>query len=260
MMIMPFRKHSWMASASAAFLLLAPSGALAKGPLKPEPYYSSICKNLARRFPREHLTRSTLDDAVSSRMWTNFLATIDYERVYFLDSDIREFRQHEFTLDDELQDGNTEFAFQVFERMRERVRNRVHYLDFLLGKGFDLSQQESYHWQRKDAPWPANQADWNDLWRKRVKNEYVRLVVGRDEAAAAATNAVKPDVSATTNAPPPVPTPEESIRKRYQQLLTILEDTDATGSSSATSPPSRTPTIRTRTTWLPARWRISTSR
>ena len=210
----------------AAFLLSS-LPAPARTNLKPEPYYGAIAKTLAKRFPKEHLTRSSLDETISSRMWTNYFATLDYERVYFLASDIAAFRVHELTLSDELQEGNLDFAYQVFDTLRDRVRERVQYVQKLLAEGFDVEKDETYRWQRKDSPWAADKAELNEIWRKRIKNEYVRQLV-----AQASTNQVdqtgaekKPEARSPKDEP--AVTPAESIRKRYQQLLTMLDDTDA---------------------------------
>ena len=158
-------------------LVVGMTGALS---LHPESHYAKIVKTVAHDLPREHLSRHSLDDAVSQRFLENFVSTLDFERAYFLASDIESFSRKEKLLDNELRDGEVDFAYEVFALYKERVRNRTDYVRDLLDKGFDLTVDEDYHWKRKDAPWCKDQAEWDDLWRKRVKNEYIRRLVSEE--------------------------------------------------------------------------------
>ncbi len=219
-------------------------------PLVPEQHYERIVKRFARIVPREHLTRHVLDDSISRRAWTNYLASLDYERIYFRESDIDAFRGYGPNLDDQLKAGDLSFAYQVFTVFRERVRNRTAYVKTILEKPFDTVRKESYNWKRKDAQWVRGESEWNELWRKRIKNEYIRRVVAKaleeasavsnnvpDHVEADATNAVPDHVETdTTNAVPDeaAPTvnglpesPEEAIREEYEQFRIIMEDCDA---------------------------------
>ena len=53
----------------------------------------------------------------------------------------------------------------------------------LLQKGFDFQSDETLLIDRKDQAWPATEAQLKDLWRKRVKNDWLRLkLAGKDDA------------------------------------------------------------------------------
>ncbi len=223
-------------------------------PLKPEPHYAQIAERFAWRFPREHLAYSFMDDLISSMAWTNYISSLDYERVYFMESDIVKCKSRELELDDRLNNGDISFAFEVYETFLERVRDRYEYVDKLLAEGFDLERDESYIWKRKAAEWPKDNTDRDEIWRKKIKNEYVQRVVSmrlaEEERARVATNV---DVVVTNEIADAVEEsgkqpegenldenesvgttgdlkdlePEEFIRKRYKQFLTTLEDNDA---------------------------------
>ncbi len=73
--------------------------------------------------------------------------------------------------------------FAIFNSISERVGERTAYARELLKKGFDFSKDESYRYQREKAPWAQNVDELNDIWRKRVKNDWLRLkLAGKDEA------------------------------------------------------------------------------
>ena len=193
--------------------------------LKPLPEYAKIAKRLAQELPREHISRAQIDAVISSRIWTNYLSSLDYERVYFLASDIEKFRKDELNLGPKLKDGDVSFAYEAFAVFKERMRNRCQYVNELVDKGFELDSDESYNLSRKDAPWPKDETEWNELWRKRIKNDYLQRIVGIEIADKPKKNTQPEGTNAVDKAK--VPTPQEMIKTRYKQFSTVIEDSDS---------------------------------
>ncbi len=191
-------------------------------------------KLIARDLPRAHLSHRPCDDRVAAAALDNFLNALDFEHSYFLASDVAAFQKDATNLDDWLAAGNMEFAERVYGTLKARVENRLAYVDLLLTNGFDLATKEAYHWDRKEAPWPADEKEWDELWRQKVKNQYVGAVVARkmaEEDKLSRTNAPagdEADAGTETNETADLKlTPEESIRKGYKQFLTMLNDNQA---------------------------------
>jgi carboxyl-terminal processing protease len=180
-----------------------------------------IAERVADRLPRIHLNREDFNDTVSKHALLLFIDSLDYDRSFFLASDIDEFQLQAAQLDDQVIAGDTSFAQTVFDRFKERVTNRVAYANQLLDKGFDLDQEETYRWKRDTAPWPADEAEWDDLWRKKVKNDYVSRIAamkaGVDEKTPESTNTV-----AATNVVK-VLEPVDFVRERYKQYQLMIE-------------------------------------
>ncbi len=198
--------------------------------LKPTEEQEYVTRYMARFFPRQHLTHRELEDSISERVWNNYLNRLDYERIFFLQSDIDLFKKKIHELDDSMKMGDLSFAFEVFDVFRARLTNRCAYVNILIEKDFDFSLDESYTWQRKHAAWAADEDESNEIWRKRIKNEFLRRKISEvlkeetpeDEKPAPATNKVD---EAVANIVPP--TPKESIGKRYKHLATIIQDSDS---------------------------------
>ncbi len=215
--------------AMAAALMKAPVAAEApsgptKGILAPDRKEQEAARLFAQRFPRGHLRRLELDVSVATNAIEIYLSTLDFDRSYFLASDVQSFRARAPQAAEALRAGELQLAFDIFEVFRARVRDRVAYVDRLLAEGFDVDRDESYLWKRRDAPWPEGPAEWNELWRKKIKNEYVARLVARklaEETQADKAGGVTNGVAEESLAP------EAFIRKRYEQYLTILEDYDA---------------------------------
>ncbi len=206
----------------------------------PLPHYGDVAQKVARVLPAAHLLQHPLDDDISQKAWTNLINSFDFDHSYLLQSDVNAFTNMQFQIDDAVKAGDVSFPYEIYRVFRERIEQRYVFVTNLLEKGCTFTEDESYTWKRKGAPWPATQAEQDELWRKRIKNELLVQVIGREldradasnkvasatnkVAAVTATNAVSA-VSAVTNAPP-VPTIEENIAKRYKQLMIVIQDMD----------------------------------
>ena len=65
----------------------------------------------------------------------------------------------------------------IFRRFQQRSRERMNYAIELLQKKPDFDVEESFNFDREKEPWPANAAEMNELWRKRVKNDALSLII-----------------------------------------------------------------------------------
>ncbi len=181
-----------------------------------------IAARVADRLPHVHLNRDDFNDTIATNALMLFIDSLDYDHSLFLASDIAEFQLQATNLDDQVKSGKTDFAQTVFLRFKERLINRVAYVNQLLDKGFDLNQTETYRWKRDTAPWSADKAEWDDLWRKKIKNDFVSRVAAIDAGA----NEEKPK---TTNAVTGVKaakvlTPVDAVRERYKQYQMLIDN------------------------------------
>jgi len=150
-----------------------PAAAAALAPTEQENY---VARRVADIVAREHYRRAPLDDHLSSLILDRYLDAIDGGRSYFYASDIAEFERYRYVLDDAIKSGDVEPAFVIFRRYQQRSRERMAYAIELLSKKPDFDLDESFNFDREKEPWPANTAEMNELWRKRVKNDALSLV------------------------------------------------------------------------------------
>ncbi len=149
-----------------------PAAAAALAPTEQENY---VARRVADIVAREHYRRAPLDDHLSSLILDRYLDAIDGGRSYFYASDIAEFERYRYELDDAIKAGDVEPAFVIFRRYQQRSRERMAYAIELLNKKPDFDIDESFNFDREKEPWPANSAEMNELWRKRVKNDALSL-------------------------------------------------------------------------------------
>jgi carboxyl-terminal processing protease len=137
---------------------------------------------------RYHYKRIPLDDGASAKIFDNYLKTMDGEKVFFLQSDIDEFAAYRNKLDDAILNEDLAVPFAMFNLYQQRVAERYTYARSLLARGFDFDSKESYQYTRKNSPWAKSTDEINDLWRKRVKNDWLRLkLAGKDDKNIAET-------------------------------------------------------------------------
>lgn len=141
--------------------------------LRPGPYDPLIARFVHLTLKGQHIATPDVDDTVSERWLEAYLNRLDPQHWYFLASDIREFRaKYAHTLDDDLKgDAGLEAAFEIYARLQQRVQERVASARRLLEADHDFTVKESWVFDRGEMPWPATQAEADDLWRRYVKNE-----------------------------------------------------------------------------------------
>ena len=150
--------------------------------LKPDAQEARAAHLTSEVLSRFHYKAVPLDDALSSRVHDEYLRALDPEKLYFLQSDIDRLGVDRTRLDDAILTEDLRAPFEMFNLYEHRAAERLAYARGLLQKGFDLERDESLMVERKDEPWPATEAESNDLWRKRVKNDWLRLkLAGRDD-------------------------------------------------------------------------------
>jgi carboxyl-terminal processing protease len=211
-----------------ALLSAAPLGTLALD-MAPDAHQGRVARMLALNMPLRHLSRESLDDHISTNALEIFLGALDGERTYFLASDIADFQTVRQDLDDQLKAGDVAIAYKIYNVFKTRVANRVAYVKELLDQGFDLSQDETYAWKRKDAEWPKDEETWNDLWRRKIKHELVARMVAQkigQEEGSVDEGKSDPATNSASAAEAKLP-PEQQIRKSYDRFLTIMQDNDA---------------------------------
>ena len=149
-------------------------------PLEPEPEHAGIVKSIVYKLKYHHYEKINLDDQLSEKIYDTFLSDLDPSRLYFLQSDINAFKPYRHKIDDILKSVDLKPAYQLFNQYQQRVIERMIFiLDFIekKGKKVDFTIEESFESDREDSPWPSTLAIQNELWRKRLKNEMLNLLI-----------------------------------------------------------------------------------
>jgi len=122
-----------------------------------------------------------LDEATSKDVFKRYLETLDGGKQFFTQEDIARFAPFEAGIAAALRGGELEPAFEVFAVYRQRVGERIGHARELLKQEPDFTTDERFEYDREDVPWAASNAELDELWRKSVKNDWLRLkLAGKD--------------------------------------------------------------------------------
>ena len=116
-----------------------------------------------------------LNDSLSADIFRRYLQSLDGQKLFFTQADINRFAPYRTGLDDAIKSQQLQPAYDMFDTYVQRVDERVAYARSLLKKPFDFSVKESWAYDRDKADWAADTAALNEVWRKSVKNDVLRL-------------------------------------------------------------------------------------
>ena len=173
--------------------------------LKPYPKHEKATEMITKIIENFHYKKKPLDDLLSSQMLDNYLKNLDQNHSFFNHQDITEFEKYRYQLDNALDSTDLSPAFTIFHRYRQRIDERVQYVLKLLSSDFDFSVKEDYQFDRREAAWAKDSAALDELWRKRVKNDYLNLLLADKE---------KEEI-------------KETLSKRYKRLKTSTFQLDS---------------------------------
>ena len=152
-----------------------------------------------------HFSNNKLDDQRSSNFLKTYLDSLDPRRMVFLQRDVELFEKTYGTrLFDFLKNENASAAFVIFRKYIERLESRVELAHKLIDKQFDFTIDEEIQTDRSESEWPSDQFEVDELWRKRIKDEFLRSQNSKDSAEKI----------------------REKLHKRYRSLYSMLSKYD----------------------------------
>jgi carboxyl-terminal processing protease len=184
--------------------LATTQAAAATSRLAPQPRQVLIVRTVVQVTQRHHYPAETLDAKFARNTIKEYIDTLDPGHFYFTRKDVdRFYEQYDDKLAGDLKNGNLEPAFDIYALYNTRVYQRIRYAIGLLVKKPDFNSKDRYHFLRQHVPWPADTQALDRLWKERVENDaLIMLLDGKTWTATTKT-----------------------LKKRYQRALHNLEQT-----------------------------------
>jgi carboxyl-terminal processing protease len=152
--------------------------------LKPLTEQTQAALWASRVLGRYHYKAVPLDDAMSVKIFDNYFETLDSEKLYFTQADVDGFAPMRTKMDDAINNENLTVPFAIYNLYQQRFTERMNYARQLLKTKPDFTLDESIELDREKSPWAKNEDEVRELWRKRVKNDWLRLkLAGKEEKA-----------------------------------------------------------------------------
>ncbi len=191
-------------AASAVAAAPAPSPATQ---LKPEPRQVLIARTAVQVAQTRHYPAEPLDTKLAHAVLHEYLDSLDPGRFYFTQKAIDRFHaKYDKALPRDLRHGNLQPGFAIYRYYISQVRHQIRYALALLKTKPTFTGSDSYRFERRHAPWAATQDALDKLWRERVQNDVLTIMLtGKNWA-----DAVK------------------VLRKRYEYALKTVNQTSST--------------------------------
>jgi carboxyl-terminal processing protease len=148
----------------------------------PTTRYERILVLVGEMLEEGHFSPKKIDDKYSKEVFDKFIKALDPDKVYFLASDIEQFKKFETKIDDEIHGAKLESFYLINEIYKKRVEETsVLYKEFLQ-KPFDFNVEETYVDDYDKISFPKNDAARKEAWRKKIKYEVLSRFVDATEA------------------------------------------------------------------------------
>jgi len=146
-------------------------------PLVPLPKHALSATIITQLIDRYHYKSTQLNDTQSRIILEHYIDNMDPSRSIFTIEDVNSFNRFKTRLDDALLKGDLSPAFIIFRLYNQRRVERAEYALQRLQAPFDFTLDETYLFDRSEEPWAKNKKALDELWRKRVKNDVLSLLL-----------------------------------------------------------------------------------
>lgn len=195
--------------------------------LVPGPNDGRIAFVVARMLEQSHFLRHPLDNEFSEKFYYRYIESLDPQHMHFTEADLAEFDSYRTNLDHLTLTrqgvADTTPGYKIFDRFLERLGQRVAYAENMLkNEKFEFNTDERILLDRREAPYPRDLDEARQLWRQRVRFEYLQEKLGRPVAKKKTdSSAVKKESSPTAA---PNGSPKSPVPKKEEKKLTEAEE------------------------------------
>jgi carboxyl-terminal processing protease len=175
-------------------------------PLKPESAHPKTNQEIVLSLLKSHYSSPTIDDNLSLKMFDSYLKSLDPNKLYFTQADVKVFQKNSLSLDNALLTNDLAPAYEIFNSYQSKLVNRMEWVLELLDdkeRKWSFDSNEELLIDRTETAWEASEAALDQLWTKRITNSMLGLVLAGKEVAEA----------------------KESLLKRYKNQLNRAKQT-----------------------------------
>ena len=158
---------------------LKTSSTLNEPPIKPLVIHADrdadIGRTVGRLVEQNHYLQTPITPEMSQRWLKNYFLSLDYNHLFFLQSDIDEFTaKYGNNLGDLLMHSDSDEeavapAFEIFKRFLMRVKDDVALAEKLSHEHYDFNKDEMFTIPTEESPWFKDAAFSDSIWRGQVK-------------------------------------------------------------------------------------------
>lgn len=189
---------------AAGFVLADASPIKPVALVKPTEADAKIAQGVVRLLEGAHLGRHRVDDNMSKRLHRLFLDSWDPAKRFYTQADIDEFAKFESGHADDAKNGKFDKAYAMFTKYRDRLEERVKWVNELADATHDFAKPETIDLDPKVIGYAKTEEQAKERWRVQVKYELAVMKVNnvKDEEA------------------------KDRVKKRYRNLQRYMAQVD----------------------------------
>ncbi|NRB42972.1 MAG: PDZ domain-containing protein, partial [Pseudomonadales bacterium] len=134
---------------------------------------------ITKKLQERHYEKHDVNKALSLEFFDHYLQSVDGGKQIFLQSEVDAFKkEYAVSMAPALLKGKVDPAFDIFNAYQNKLIARLESQIKQLPKqitSFDFSKDESIVIDRSELSWPKNNAEIDNLWRKRVKSAVLAM-------------------------------------------------------------------------------------
>ncbi len=129
-----------------------------------------ILEIIYNQLKTKHLVDKKIDDNFSKKVFKSYLDSIDKYKIFFLESDIKEFKQFETKLDDQLKNNDLTFFYLTYDRIKIRMTEGKEIYTNIIKNKINLFES-GYVLNEKKISFQKNKFDLIKQWKLFIKAE-----------------------------------------------------------------------------------------
>lgn len=153
-------------------------------PVSNETESKTILNTVMALLEQGHYAPRPIDDEFSRSVFNNTIEALDYEKKFFIKSDIEALSVHKDKIDDQIKNNSLEFFNEVNRIFKERVQQAESFYEPFLSKPYTFNGNEELEMDPKKRDFPKNEEELKDRWNKVLKYQVLGRYVDLKEAEA----------------------------------------------------------------------------
>ncbi len=125
---------------------------------------------------KSHYNVQNMDDKFSKSLFKDYLYLIDPNKIYFLESDIAEFKKFETKLDDQIKNKDLAFFYLTYERVLLRMKTSYENYVTLFKNPNTFKENEIFNLDDLDYKYPKNENESKNRFKSEIKFNTIRAL------------------------------------------------------------------------------------
>ncbi|GBL35374.1 tail-specific protease [Filimonas sp.] len=152
----------------------------------------AILETISKVISDAHYSPKMLDDDFSKRVFRLYMEQSDYGKLFFIESDVNEFKAYEDKVDDEIKEGTTKLYDLVSSRFKVRLKEADSNYNEALNTAFTFNGNDEIELDGKKMEWCKTKEELKARWRTNMKYRTLsRFIELKEEQKAIAEKKVK---------------------------------------------------------------------